>query len=192
MRAGRGTNSRLPVSNYDMDLNRLRALLAAPMASLFLVLSLCAFMLQRPAPVGIIMPLAKLHAAPGNHCGALDRTIFAQLRKDGSYWINETQIPANELRCRLAEIYENRGEKVIYMLSDPDVSYGEFVNFYSRAASSDSDLRIVLLTRQIQAHGEQCPVGRCCDLEWPDHRNIPDGMIPIPPQLVDEPLDALR
>jgi hypothetical protein len=35
-----------------MDLNRLRLLVAAPMASLFLVLSLCAFVMQQPGSVG--------------------------------------------------------------------------------------------------------------------------------------------
>ena len=151
------------------------------MASLFLVLSLCAFVVQKPESVGIIMPVPKVRTIPEDHCPVLDRTIFVQLHKDGSYWINETQMPANELRTRLAEIYENRAEKFIYMVSDPDVSYGEFANFYSRVAFSDSDLRIVLLTRQIQAQVEQCSLGSCCAIEWPDHSNINNIMIPIPP-----------
>jgi biopolymer transport protein ExbD len=166
-----------------MDPFHLRALIAPAMASLFLMLSLCAFVVQSPESVGMYVPVLRVLAIPGYDCPVLDRSIFVQLRKDGSNWINMTQVPANELRARLTEIYENRAEKFIYMVSDPDVSYGEFANFYSRVASSDSDLRIVLLTRQIQAQAEQCSFGSCCAIEWPDHdhSNINNVMIPIPP-----------
>lgn len=165
-----------------MDLSRLSSLVAVPLASLFLIVVLCVFAVQRPPSVGFIMPLTKIRIVSGFNCGVLDRTIFVRLVKDGSYWINDTPVSADELRPRLAEIYKNVAEKSVYMVSDPTVSYEEFANFYSRAASSDTDLRIVLLTRQIQERSDQCPLGSCCELEWPDHSKAPNVLIPIPPR----------
>jgi len=176
-----------------MDPFRFRALIAPAMASLFLVLSLCAFVVQRPASVGKHVSLPQVRKFPFTDydCPFLDRSIYIQLRKDGSYWINVTQVSHENLGHILTEIYENRAEKFIYMVSDPDVSFGEFANFYSRVASSDSDLHIVLLTRQIQAQAEQCPFWTCCCLEWPDHTKAPSVMIPIPPS-VSKPLQERR
>jgi hypothetical protein len=75
-----------------MDLNRLRALLAAPMAALFLILLLSTFAVQRPASVGMYLPLPKVRTVPFKDCDFVsDRSIVAQLHKDGSTWINETR-----------------------------------------------------------------------------------------------------
>jgi biopolymer transport protein ExbD len=166
-----------------MDLNRLRALVAAPMASLFLILTLCAFLLQRPGAVGMHVPLPKVRTVPYDDCEGVDRWVVVLLHKDGSYWINETQVPADELRSKLGEIYENRKYKLIYMFSDPDVSYGEFANFYSIVESSTTELRIGLRTRQLEAQLQQCPLGSSCGLEWPDHMYIPcvERQIPLVP-----------
>jgi hypothetical protein len=110
---------------------------------------------------------------PVNDCTGVDRWIVVLLHKDGSYWINEEQVPASELRTRLGKIYENREYKFILMFSDPDVSFGEFASFYNAVASSTSNLRIDLRTRQIQAELQQCPRGGSCGLDWPDHTFMP-------------------
>jgi hypothetical protein len=103
----------------------------------------------------------------------VDRWIVVLLHKDGSYWINDDQVPARELGLRLTEIYENRKYKLIYMFSDPDVSFGEFAKFYSIVESSTSGLRIGLRTRQLQAQLRRCPPGSSCGLEWSDGMYIP-------------------
>ena len=163
-----------------MDLNRLRSLLAAPLASLFLILAFCTFELQKPPSVGMVLPLARVREIPGYNCPGVDRTIYAQLHKDGSYWINETQVPANELRLRLAEIYENRQEKILPISSDPDVSYGEFANFYSKVESSTSNLRIILRTRQLDAQLDLCSPSGSCGIDWPDRQYTPCFYRPSP------------
>jgi biopolymer transport protein ExbD len=167
-----------------MDLNRLRALLAAPLASLFLVLSLCAFVVQRPPSVGIRVPITKIRTAPYNVCPYVDRSIVVRLLKDGSYWINETLVPANELRPRLADIYENRAEKILPVYSDPDVTYGLFGDFYSEVESSTSNLHIILRTRGLEAQLQRCPAGMSCGLDWPgiDYTpcSLPELLPPIP------------
>jgi len=168
------------VSNNDMDLNHLRALFAAPLAALFLILALCTFALQRPSSVGMYLPITRVRTIADYDCPGVDRTIIVLLRKDGSYWINETQVPANELRPRLAEIYENREEKILPLFADPEVSYGQFADFYSKVESSTSNLHIILRTRQLQAQLGLCPAFGSCGIDWPDHRYTPCVYRPSP------------
>ncbi|MGD0832271.1 MAG: hypothetical protein ABR907_15120 [Terracidiphilus sp.] len=73
-----------------MDLNRLRLLVAAPMASLFLVLSLCAFVVERPGAVGMRVPMIRVPDQSKNNCSDPNRSVFLQLSNDGRYWINLT------------------------------------------------------------------------------------------------------
>jgi len=164
----------LPVSEYGMDPFRLRSLIAPAMASLFLMLSLCAFVVQRPDSVGMHVPITKVRVHSYKDCDFLsDREIVIRLRKDGSTWINETRESPDKLRSVLAEIYDNREEKVIYMLPDPDVSFQEFADIYNKAASSTSDLHIVLSTHRLDKELDQCPQGSSCGLEWPDNTYEP-------------------
>jgi biopolymer transport protein ExbD len=153
-----------------MDPLRLRALIAPAMASLFLVLSLCAFVVQRPEPVGMHLPLPQMRAVPHKVCDFLsDRSVVVQLHKNGKIWINETQVNYEKLGPILTEIYENRAEKFIYIISDYDVSYSEFANLYSTIVSSTNDLHIVLRTRQFDKEVLQCTQGSDCGLFWPGH-----------------------
>lgn len=157
-----------------MDLDRLRSLLAVPMASLFLVLVLCVFGVQKPPSVGIHLPLPKVRVHPYKDCDFLsDRSIVLQLHKHGSTFINETRVSHEELRSILVEIYENREERVIYILPDSDVSFWEFADIYNKVASSINGLHIVLSTKLLDGELHQCPEGSSCGLDWPDHTYIP-------------------
>jgi biopolymer transport protein ExbD len=157
-----------------MDLNRLRSLLAAPLAALFLVLVLCVFPVQRSPSVGIRIPLLRVRTVAFKECDFLsDRSVVVRLHKDGSTWINETQESHEKLGIVLAEIYDNREEKIIYMLPDPDVSFGDFAEIYSKVGSSTKDLRIMLSTRQLDKEIQQCPPGRYCELDWQGSTYIP-------------------
>jgi hypothetical protein len=112
-----GTKPRPVVSKYDMDPFRLRTLIAPAMASMFLVLSLCAFVAQSPAPVGMHLPLPQARMVPHEDCDFLsDRNIVVQLQKDGNIRINETQVSHERLRPILTEIYAYRAEKFIYIV----------------------------------------------------------------------------
>jgi biopolymer transport protein ExbD len=169
-----------------MDPFRLRSLIAPAMASLFLVLSLCAFVVQRPPSVGIHIPMTRVRAVPFSDCFD-DRDVFVRIDKDGSTWINQTRENPGKLGPVLAEIFQNRNEqRVVYVLPDPDVSFGEFADIYDKVASSTQDLHVGLITSQLTAQLEQCPLGSTCGFEWPDQRyshsclyfNIPP--VPIP------------
>jgi len=140
------------------------------MASLFLVLSLCAFVVQRPPSVGMHLLLPQVRMVPHKDCDFLsDRSIVVRLHKDGNIWINETQVIHERLGPILTEIYANRVEKFIYVVSDSDVSFGEFANSYNMVASSTDDLHIVLLTRQFDKEVLQCTQRSECGLFWPGH-----------------------
>lgn len=177
-----------------MDLNRLRSFLAAPLAALFLILVLCVFAVQTPPSVGMHVPLPKVRTVPHNECESADRWIVVQLHKDGSTWINENQVRADELGSELTEIYENRRYKFIYMFSDPDVPFGQFANFYNIVLSSTKDLRIGLRTRRLEAQLQDCPLGSSCGLEWSDHAFIPcvERQIPLPPPRLTSGTDPER
>ncbi|HEY1211138.1 MAG TPA: biopolymer transporter ExbD, partial [Terracidiphilus sp.] len=157
-----------------MDPFRFRALIAPAMASLFLVLSLCAFVVQRQEPVGMNIPILKVWVHPYKDCDFLsDRSIVVQLHKNGSIWINETRVSPDELSSRLAKIFESREERIVYMHPDPDASFRDFADIYNKASTSISGLHVVLSTRQLDNELQQCPQGSSCGLEWPDHTNEP-------------------
>ena len=176
-----GTISLGSVSNDGMDLNRLRLIVAPALASLFLILSLCAFVVQRPASEGMLLPMLKVRPVPFKDCDFVsDRSIIAQLHKDGGTWINETRENPDKFGPTLTEIYGTREEREIYVFSEPDVSFGEFANFFNTVASSTSDLHIGLQTRQLQAQIHECPPGSYCELAWHDRTYIPCVWANIP------------
>ncbi|MGA3009499.1 MAG: hypothetical protein ABSD72_04495 [Terracidiphilus sp.] len=157
-----------------MDLDQLKSLLAVPLASLFLIVVLCVFAVQRPPSVGIRIPLLRVRTVPFKECDFLsDRSIVVRLHKDGSIWINETQESPERLGPVLAEIYDNREEKVIYILPDPDVSFRDFADRYSKVASSTKNLHIMLSTLQLDKELQQCPPGSYCELDWHGNAYIP-------------------
>ncbi|MGB9408892.1 MAG: hypothetical protein WCA89_15250 [Terracidiphilus sp.] len=152
-----------------MDLNRLRALLAVPMASLFLVLVLCVFGVQRPPSVGIHLPMTKVQPITSNSCFD-ERDIVIIINKDGSTKINETPVQPEKLDSIISKIFQYRHEgRVVYVIPDPDVSFREFADIYNKIASSTDNLHIGLMTRQLKTQLEQCPEGSICGFEWPDH-----------------------
>lgn len=166
------------------------------MAALFLILVICIFGVQRPVSVGMHVPVLRVRAVPGYDCPGIDRSIYVQLHKDGSYWLNEEQVSSNELRARLAEIYENREEKYILMFPDTNVSYGEFADFYDKVVSSTSDLHIILRTRKLQEQLDRCPKFGSCGLDWPDHTYLPCVYHPpldlVPTRRVVDPVGPSR
>ena len=105
-----------------MDLNRLRSILAAPMAALFLILVLCIFAVRRPPSVGVRIPMVRIHRTYQNEFSCDGRFKFLRLTKDGITWINEAEIPVNQVRHRVAALMEDRAERVVYVVVDSELS----------------------------------------------------------------------
>jgi biopolymer transport protein ExbD len=150
MRTHRGTNPRQAVSKYGMDPFRLRLLIAPAMASLFLMLSLCAFMVQRPESVGFRIPMVRLHHDPLRPYDCDGRAEFLRLTMDGKTWINETEIPADQLRLRVATLMEDRAERVVYVVVDSELSYGQFAEFLGSIEGATTDLHVVVVSGEIR------------------------------------------
>jgi len=74
-----------------MDPFRLRVLIAPAMASLFRMLSLGAFMVQRPEPVGMHLLLPQVRMIPFENCEDA-RALIVFIQKDGIIRINEMQV----------------------------------------------------------------------------------------------------
>jgi len=151
-----------------MNLNSLRVLLAAPFASLFLVLSLCAFVVQRPVSMGVHFPMTRVRAISFNDCYD-DRDIVVRIKGDGSTWINETPIRPEMLGPTMKIIMQNRSERDTYVLTEPDVPYQRFVSAFDEISASASDLHVGVITPGLDRELQQCPPGSVCGLDWPDH-----------------------
>jgi biopolymer transport protein ExbD len=152
-----------------MNPNQVRFFVAPALASLLLTLLACTFIVRRPVPEGLSVPILRVRAIPIQECSDVlsDRDIVVQIRGDGSTWINETKLSPDVLGRELTEIYEYREEMFVYMIVAPEVPYGEFVDIYDKVASSTRGLHIGLLTRQFRNQMEQCPLGSGCTEVWP-------------------------
>jgi len=154
-----------------MDLNRLRLLLAAPLASLFLVLSLCAFVTQRPASSGFLIPMVRLHHDPQEPLGCDGRPEFIRLTHDEKTWINEAEVPSDQLPHAISDLMENRAERVVYVIVDSDLSYGQFAAFLDRIANSTTDLRVVVVSGEVLIAFKKRPDH--CDFVYPINEFAP-------------------
>ncbi len=152
-----------------MTLSQIRLLVTPALASLFLILLVCALVVPHPASVGLSLPILRVRPIPIQDCSDAisDRDVVIKIRGDGSTWINETKLSPSVLRKTLTEIYEYRQYKFVYMIVDPEVPYGAFADIYDKAASSTPGLHIGLLTRQFRNQVEQCPLGSGCTVVWP-------------------------
>ena len=149
-----------------MDLNRLRMMLAAPMASLFMVLILCLFAVRTPGPsVGIRIPVIRLRTAPTQFtCDG--RFVFVQLLADGSTRINTDDIAPDQLAPKIAEIMQYRAERVVYLIAAPEVPYRRFVDAIDEMSGATADLHIAVLTQQIWNTYRQQSL-EPCQIVWP-------------------------
>lgn len=174
VRTGRGTNPRPAVSIYGMDLNRLRALVAAPVASVFLVLSLCAFVIQTPRSTGFRIPMPRIQRhANWRECED-DMPIIVLVHKDGNIFIRQTQESPRDLAPTIASIMANReSERVVYVMPDPDVPFSLLANTYEKISNSTTNIRIFLVTERMRRLAESKDsdgiLWGICDLEWPEN-----------------------
>jgi biopolymer transport protein ExbD len=144
-----GTKPESAVSKECMDLNRLRLLVAAPMASLFLVLSLCAFVLQQPRSVGIRIPMIRIHHKPMEMTDCGGNSVFLRMTKDGKTWMNSEELPADQLRQTVAKVMENRAERVVFVVVDSELTYSQFTGFWEKIAGATSDLHVIVVSGEV-------------------------------------------
>ena len=54
-------------------------------------------------------------------------TVVVSIERNGKLFVNNTEIPATELRSRLSGIFATRAKKEVFLKADKDVPYGEVV-----------------------------------------------------------------
>jgi biopolymer transport protein ExbD len=156
-----GTFPEAPVSQADMSLNELRAVLAPSLASLFLILCLCAFVVRSPEAAGTRFHLYPLQPEANASGGCNSRAIILWLADDGRIWINETEIPRAELTARLDDIYEDRIVRRAYVFADSDVSFQQFADYLRRIAATRPKLDFVLVSGDLRSEVNREPTFEC-------------------------------
>ena len=163
-----------PVSIYGMDPFHFRTLIAPAMASLFLVLSLCAFVMQGSEPVGVHVPMPRIQRhADWRECED-DMPIFVIIHKNGSVFIRQTQESPDDLAPTIALIMSNREtERAVYVMPDSDVPFSLVAEIYDKIPSLTENLHVFLVTEQIKSFAESNDVSEMhvgiCDFEWPEN-----------------------
>ena len=136
------------MSNYGMGHDYLRGLVAPGLASLFLLLGLCAFVVQTPVSVGIRVPIMRTHHNPDEPFDCDGRLVVLRLTKNRSTWLNQTEIPDKLLEATVASLMRSRADRIAYMIVDRDLAFSEFVRFEDRITGATDSMHVVVLSDQ--------------------------------------------
>jgi biopolymer transport protein ExbD len=154
-----------------MDLMRLRAMLAAPVAAVFLLLVLVGFAARQRAEVGVPLWFYPKDRGSEDEIGVCNyRRLVVWLDRDGTVRINETRIPPGTLRARLAEIFEYRAFKQVFVVADSGVSWQQFLSFFSQIEGASPGLEVVLLSGELRREAERGEAYPCAMIPVPQAR----------------------
>jgi biopolymer transport protein TolR len=95
-----------------------------PLVDVMLVL-LVIFMVTAPMMqqgVQVNLPKAETKALP-----APEASVVVSIERSGKLFINSAEVPAEQLRTRLAGMFAGKGKKEVFLKADRDVPYGEVV-----------------------------------------------------------------
>ena len=104
-----------------------------PMVDVMLVL-LVIFMVTAPLlTVGVPVDLPKTKAAAMNND---DKPLVVSVKKDGTLWLQDTEIEIDSLGPRLAAIIANKPDTTVYVRADKDINYGLFAEVLAELQSN--------------------------------------------------------
>jgi hypothetical protein len=149
-----------------MRLERFRAFLALPLASLFLILLVCAFAIQRPASVGVRVALLRLRQ-PDQNFTCDGRWVFVELLDDGTTEVNLKAVPPQDLSAIVGKMMETRAERAVYLVPSPGISYARFIETYLALQGSAPDTHVGVLTKTVRDAFNGTSTASPCDLVWP-------------------------
>jgi biopolymer transport protein ExbD len=108
----------------------------------------------------------RLHHNPNEPTDCGGRVEFVKLTKDGRTWINDTEVSSNRLAPTISALMENRAERIVYVVGDSDLSYGQFVEFLGKVKNATTDLHVVVVSGEIlRAFEENHDL---CDFVYPE------------------------
>jgi len=134
-----------------MDLNRLRMIVAASVASLFVVLVLCVFAVQHPQPSeGIWVPMMRTRAVPLRNCSFNGFTIH--VLADGKLTGADAGLKFTDelLVSRAAQAQDYISDDTFYVIADPSVPYGRVTDVLSEIQHAAPRDRVALVPREAQ------------------------------------------
>jgi biopolymer transport protein ExbD len=149
-------------------------MLAAPMACLFVILILCVFAVQRPASVGVLIPMMRTRAKPLTFCEFNGVTVY--LRSDGTLagGSRDREVPREVMLSRIREAPDEIQDETIFAIADPESAYGDFAGLLADIHHAAPPDHIAVVTRagQVQAWSVpgKVPLGPWtdrCQFEWP-------------------------
>ena len=137
-RGGRGRARRAPVSEINVT----------PLVDVMLVL-LIIFMVAAPMmTVGVPIDLPETQAKPMN---AETQPITVSVNQDGKIFLQETEIPIEEVVPKLEAISKTGYEERIYVRADKVAEYGTVMQVMARISSAGfKNLGLVTLQEQDQ------------------------------------------
>jgi biopolymer transport protein ExbD len=157
-----------------MNLDRLREIVAAPIACLFVILVLCVFAVQRPASTGILIPMMRTRAEPLSNCEFNGFTVY--LRSDGTLagGFREDQASRKVILSRIREARNNIQDDTLFVIADPDVPYGDLAALIAEIHHAAPPDHIAVVTREAQVEmlpfsgrTPSEPLADRCRFEWP-------------------------
>jgi len=99
--------------------------------------------------------MVRIHRTYQNEFSCDGRFEFIRLTKDGKTWINEAEIPVNQVRQRVAALMEDRAERVVYVVVDSELSYGQFAEFLGKIVGATDDLHVIVISGEIRREFEK-------------------------------------
>ena len=128
-----------------------------PMIDILLVLLIIFMVIVPVTPKGLEALVPQPPKNPQQQQQPNDRTIVVQVIslqssrcRTPQYKINETDVAHGDLQAKLAEIYANRAERVMFVKGDDDVSFAYIADVIDIGKSANVD-HIGLMTPKIQA-----------------------------------------
>lgn len=138
-----------------MNPDLFRSFVAPAFASIFLVLTMCALIVRSPSSTGYYVPMAQIHHDPNEPTDCGGRSEFIRLTNDGRSWINDAEVPAERIGAAVAQVMDDRAEKVVYIVVDSNLSYGQFAQFVDRVTGAGPDIHIVLISGAVRRDFEK-------------------------------------
>jgi biopolymer transport protein TolR len=151
-----------------------QALVAAPLAGLFLILAVVAFVCLA-TPQGLMVELAD--RMEGADCIPF-RDIVISVANDGSLRINKDPVELVSLQGRLHEIFETRNQRLVFVMADSDVAFQKVAETIESAQREVE--YVALLTPAVQKETGCLIASRPVPIKPQTHVDLPPWMHPVP------------
>jgi biopolymer transport protein ExbD len=139
-----------------MDPAKLRLLLAAPVASLFLVLSVFPLLKRETRPsVGLRIAMPQLRSHSPRYVCEDDIPHLIRLTADGRTWFVYTDVSDRDLRDLLVTVNQGRHERMTYLVADPSVPFARVVRVLQQIQSSVPGMHVIMVTPELMTHVER-------------------------------------